>query len=449
MTGTRDFDRLARAWLDLMPDEAPDRVVDAVLQAVETTPQLRRPIGAAVRRSFHMNRFTLAAIAMAIVVVIGGGALVVSQFPATAVGGPSPSPHASLGPGPVSSAGSAALPADLIGNWFGTPRSLPSLTPGSGTVLQISASALLLSGSNQQQVKLLTASASSDAGRIQVDGGTGVDNPCATGQTGTYSYTLSASGQTLTIASDQDACTQRSGMLSGTWWLIDCRIPNSPTCLGAMDAGTYGSQYFASTLGHWGSWFPQYGSLTFAVPAGWAGYADWPSFFGLALDSDVASAPPNGDPPEAVEVFSNVVAESQATPCSGTPDATVTVGSASAYVAWLRTIRGLTVSSPSTTIIAGHAALSVDLTVQRPPEVACGGTDHVIEYLLSKGWPQGSSKSTPTQTHAIGAGSRDRVIALEAASGDLVVIVVTTDDASRFDAFAAQALPIVQSFQFK
>ena len=43
MTANDDFDRIARAWLDLMPDEAPDRAVHAVLQAVETTPQVRRP----------------------------------------------------------------------------------------------------------------------------------------------------------------------------------------------------------------------------------------------------------------------------------------------------------------------------------------------------------------------------------------------------------------------
>ena len=44
MTDERDFDRLARAWLELGPDEAPDRVIAAVLQAVEATPQVRRPL---------------------------------------------------------------------------------------------------------------------------------------------------------------------------------------------------------------------------------------------------------------------------------------------------------------------------------------------------------------------------------------------------------------------
>lgn len=43
MTDERDFDRLARAWLDLGTNEAPDRVVAAVPQAAETRPQVRCP----------------------------------------------------------------------------------------------------------------------------------------------------------------------------------------------------------------------------------------------------------------------------------------------------------------------------------------------------------------------------------------------------------------------
>ena len=65
MTGNeRDFDRIARAWLDLGPNEAPDRAVAAVLQAIETTPQQRRPFRWPVWRSTTMSRvYLLAALA--------------------------------------------------------------------------------------------------------------------------------------------------------------------------------------------------------------------------------------------------------------------------------------------------------------------------------------------------------------------------------------------------
>jgi hypothetical protein len=71
MTTDRDFDRFARGWLDLMPDEAPDRTVAAVLQAVETTPQVRRPIRRLTWRSSTMNRLPIALGAAAVVVVAG------------------------------------------------------------------------------------------------------------------------------------------------------------------------------------------------------------------------------------------------------------------------------------------------------------------------------------------------------------------------------------------
>ena len=75
MTTSRDPDRVVRAWLDLMPSEAPDRAIDAVLQTVETTPQVRSPWRWLPWRPTPMNRIPLA-IAAAAVVVIAGAALI-------------------------------------------------------------------------------------------------------------------------------------------------------------------------------------------------------------------------------------------------------------------------------------------------------------------------------------------------------------------------------------
>ena len=92
MTEERDFDRLARAWLELGPDEAPDRVVAAVLQAAETTPQVRRPLRWSTWRSFKMNRISQTAGLAAILVVVIGGGILVSQRDQPATGGPAASP---------------------------------------------------------------------------------------------------------------------------------------------------------------------------------------------------------------------------------------------------------------------------------------------------------------------------------------------------------------------
>lgn len=94
MTDERDFDRLARAWLELGPDEAPDRAVAAVLQAAETTPQVRRPLRWPTWRSYNMNRISQAAGLVAVLVVAIGGGIILSQRDRPAAGGPVTSPSA-------------------------------------------------------------------------------------------------------------------------------------------------------------------------------------------------------------------------------------------------------------------------------------------------------------------------------------------------------------------
>ena len=111
MTTERDFDRLARAWLELGPDEAPDRVVAAVLQAAETTPQVRRRTGWSIWRSFHMTRLPIVATVVAALVVLLGGGILLSRAGDQGVGAPesSPSPVPSTSPPAISSRCRSAL----------------------------------------------------------------------------------------------------------------------------------------------------------------------------------------------------------------------------------------------------------------------------------------------------------------------------------------------------
>ena len=112
MSNERDFDRLARAWLELGPNEAPDRVVAAVLQAAETTPQVRRPFRLPIWRSFAMNRIgqALGAVAVLAIVVIGG-ALLLTPRNQPNVGGPAASPSATPSPSLVVTPTPSAPPA--------------------------------------------------------------------------------------------------------------------------------------------------------------------------------------------------------------------------------------------------------------------------------------------------------------------------------------------------
>jgi WD40 repeat protein len=87
MTATRDPDRTLRAWLDLMPDEAPDRVIATVLQATSAAPQARALPWHGPRRS-PMNRFAYAALAAGMLAVLSTALVVGPLSQPTTTGRP-------------------------------------------------------------------------------------------------------------------------------------------------------------------------------------------------------------------------------------------------------------------------------------------------------------------------------------------------------------------------
>jgi len=450
MTATRDPDRILAAWLDLMPDEAPDRSIAAVLQVVEATPQQRPAPVDLFRRSHPMHRLAYLAAAVAVAVAVGG-ALLLTRSNGPGVGGPSPSPAAS--PSKPSAAASLAagspLSQPLTGAWFGGNRPVAGLEPGAGTVLNVSARRLGIVQSNQQETELLNASASVVDGRLQLVpiGGAG-DATCDQGALGSYAFSVSPSGQTLTISDGRDACGGRLAALPGTWWLIDCKAGQS-TCLGLMDAGTYSSQYFIPTLGAGlADWAPRYGGVQFAVPDGWANWGDWPQTFSLTTQSMYDSFSVGNDPSATIRVFANAMAESQARPCSGQPASGVATTPA-AIATFLRGLTALQVTQPTTTSIGGRQGLAMDITVPRAPAKRCGTDDTVgiVEFLISQPWHR-ASDTAEVDTDGFAVGAKQRLILLGNGVGGVTAVFVSVDDASTFDAFVTQAMPVVQSFRF-
>jgi len=455
MSMTRDPDRQIRAWLDLMPDEAPDRAIAAVLQATEAAPQLRRPFGRGRWRFFPMNRTSLAALGVAIIVVLAGGAFVLTRSSAPVIGGPSALPTAGVPTSVPSIAAGKALPSSIIGNWFGPHHDVAGLGTGVGTMLQVHAGAVAIVQSNAVQRALLSAAASIVGGRLQVSG-----SNCTGEDAGSYAFAVSNSRQTLTISDGQDSCATRLAALPGTWSLVDCTAgPDAsptdlPECLGVMDAGTYGSQYFVPTLAPGTTdWEPRYGGVTFTVPDGWANWADWPQTFGLTTNSEYGGYAGTDDPPARIRVFSNAMFESQASPCSNQPAAGVAT-TPRAIAEGIRGIADLHVTQPTPISIDGHAGLTMDITVATAPAAKCGGTDPVVEFLIAQPWNR-SPSITDVDTDGMVVGEKQRLILLDNGAGGVTAIYVHArtgpvgggiDDS--FDTFQAAAMPIVESFHF-
>ena len=434
MTATRDPDRTLRAWLDLVPDEAPDRVLEAVLDQIDLTPQVRRPRLAGGWRFPDMPRFLLAGAAVVLALVVGAIALV-PRSSSTIAGSPSPAPSSTIGASTAPSASTVAVagpvPAELQHRWMGGPNGLVSPGAGSSILLTSSAFALTQSSTNEQPV--LTADAAAvGAGRLRLTTA-GAEGRCGPGMSGTYDWTLSPSGRSLNINVADDPCADRQSALLGTWFLVGCKDPND-NCLGPVDAGTHASQFINfHQLGT--GWQPAFGAVTYAVPSGWANDADWPTRLGLSPQSSFDQWTPENGKPSGLDVLADVAADSMGKPCAGQPAAGV-ARTPSAILATLRHIPGLVAGDSNAFSVDGHAGGWIDLSVEDAKLKPCDGGDRVVEFLISGGDGQ-----------ALLPGERARVIVL--ADDPAPIAIVIFAPAAEFDALVPPAMRTVQSMQFK
>jgi hypothetical protein len=121
MSTDRDVTRIVRSWLHEDAHEDADRILNLVLDEVDTTPQRRA--GWLARRFPPMNnnivRFGVAAVVVVLAVIVG-----INFLPGPNVGGPGPSP--SRGTAPSATAAPSATPAN-----FGEYPDGTALTTGS------------------------------------------------------------------------------------------------------------------------------------------------------------------------------------------------------------------------------------------------------------------------------------------------------------------------------
>ena len=459
MTTQRDADRILRAWLDLMPDEAPDRTVAAVLQAVETTSQTRRLVLRGPRRPASMNRFSLIAVAAVLGAAIVGVALFASgarnnqpaPTPAPVAATPTPTPSTAADASPSASVApqSGVTPPELAGGWFGSNHVVPGIEPGSGSRLGITETGLAFGPPNRQEITLLSAEVADSGGdTFTVRSGLG---SCAPTDTGTYHWSLSPGGNVLAITSDGDTCAERAAAFAGTWWKAGCKI--GPTCLGDLDGGTFASQFFRPDHNQADQWAPLLGGIGFTVPEGWANSADWPSRFILTPSTSYANEDSSGGGPfgvvHEVAVHANVAAALQDGSCGAAidPNGGETVAELERWIAGLPDVA--TKAATSITV-DGHEGRMLDLRIKPGATTSCQDAGKpFVELLTATGTPADG-------THGVGLaqGERMRLILLDVGGTVLAVVIDDRNDGlgqdpTRYQSLEDAAMPIIESFTFK
>ncbi|HEX2626841.1 MAG TPA: hypothetical protein VHL56_08040 [Candidatus Limnocylindrales bacterium] len=337
MNPTRDPDRKLSAWLELMPDEAPDRTLAAIQQAVETTPQVRRDLLPAMRRFLQMNRLTYAAAAAVTVAVLAGGAILLKPSSGTGSHG-TPSPTAI----PTASAASAAAPEALRATWLAAGADTSATGPSSLVRLGTGAAGMRFTLSSKGVTTFASTIAAGPPDELDLVAAD-TTGGCQVGDLGRYHFTLAADGTVpgsdgmqLTLVAVADACAARSAAFGRTW-------------LRAIDAAGNGGRGVANAF-----------SPMFLMTLPVAGYNADPGMDSLTLSSDKD---------RTFIAVKNPVGWTE--PCSPKGGAHLAVApTIKAFTAYMKTLPGFTVQSEALTI-DGHPA--VHLTVPSTVTADCSG----------------------------------------------------------------------------
>lgn len=218
MTSERDFDRIARAWLEPGPNEAPDRAIAAALLAIESTPQVRWSLRWPTWRPRTMTRLTvLVALGGALLLLVGGlllgGGTPPVPSPAPASSDPSPTNQAYAEPRP--------LPSELVGGWVAPARGVPGLEEGPNAMIFFGA----LDGSDAPDfgvdrpgfLPIQPSDVVETAPGVIRLSSTATSGLCTFEDIGSYRWSIDPAAPWLTIALIDDECGARAEILPGQW----------------------------------------------------------------------------------------------------------------------------------------------------------------------------------------------------------------------------------------
>jgi hypothetical protein len=424
MNRQRDIERVLETWLVDGPSSMPDRLFDAVFDQVERVPQRR--LARLRMRLTEMNPririYTLAAAGLVVALV---GLYLIGRGPSNDVGA-SPTPALS----PTASPGSV-LPAALRATWMGDPSGLAGLDVDAGVAMSFTDTTFHIEQAADDVQRLRSAVTALGANRFELATEGRDVTDCPEGGRGTYVWSLSPSGETLTLTSEGDDCATRLAAVPGTYWRMDCPTAEDD-CLGSLDPGTYSSEFFDPYIEPGLFWTPRFGALTYTVPEGWVNVADWPDSFSLR--------PTDAPTTSNVVMISDAVAADRVDNCTERQDPDA--GTTAQAIAEALERPGVAASSTAVTL-GGLTGYRVDLSLEPSWTTPCPWSEGrpfallVVDRPTAEGLAWGLDGETTLRWYLLDiAPNRAILLSIEAANPD--------DHATLLEA----ATPVVESFVF-
>jgi hypothetical protein len=264
---------------------------------------------------------------------------------------------------------------------------------------------------------------------------------CKAKDHGTYRVKTAADGLTMTLEAAGDPCAARSAAVTGTWVRSAC--PNhGQWCLGDLEAGPHVSANY-TPLVPFVDWTFDYGRLAYTVPAGWSNPEDTQDGYFLR--------PTHAPDGAGLWLFSDVLAHAQTKDCRSAPAPGVGTSAAAIYD-WIRARPGLKVTHASRDAsVGGLRGYSLDLAVDAAHAGECSwnpGHKSVALFV--------NAQSTPEDGFdwGIGEDGRMRLFILElpptpSLPDRTLVIDIEALDGPAWSALLPEAMPVVQSFEFR
>jgi hypothetical protein len=204
-----------------------------------------------------------------------------------------------------------------------------------------------------------------------------------------------------------------------------CTQPFGGTCRGEMPAGTYTSSTFTP-------------ALTFTVPVGWTNFNDAPGNFGLVPPRGDWWAIVHGGPPtDRVGVFQRIAPTG-----SRCGDDAAAVRSAAAYVHWLRSNPGLSVTRLKRVMVSGLSGFVLDLSIRPGWKKTCKWSHGVptVQFLHGVA-PTEEQTITNTNPHPFAT----RLYLLDYNHATFGIEIDAVHGSADLDAYDA----VVKTFRFK